>query len=184
MSLKSGSGVQGLRAMFEQSNNETSPPSRGRSPAGDSITSNPSRPVSKVRTSFVPVDTSGAGLLPELRKTSTTESGPAMDGAQDEKPLNGSLNGPSVNGDNKASSIPTSDPFTDAPKSAPKTDTVPTPGQDGTRTVQPGQESTGNPDKSTTAVEEAPSELLPGDPSSSQAVSGGSALGSGTLALG
>lgn len=184
MSLKSGSGVQGLRAMFEQGKNDTSPPSRGRSPAGDSTTSNPSRPISKVRASFVSVDRSGAGVLPELRKTSAHEGRPAMDGAQDEKPLNGSLNEPAVNGNVKASVGTTSDPFLDTPRSTPKKAAASSLRAEPSRTVEPGQESTSNPDKSVTAAEEAPGKLLPGDPSSSAAVSGGGALGSGAPGLG
>ena len=184
MSLKSGSGVQGLRAMFEQSNNETSPPSRGRSPAGDSTTSNPSRPISKVRASFVSVDRSGAGLLPESRKASMNGSRPAMDGTQDEKPLNGSSDAPSVNGDRKVSSGPTSDPFIDSPRSTPSKDAAPLPQPGATRAVEPGLENTSHAEKSDTAAEEAPSKLYPGDPTSSQAVSGGRALSSDAPGLG
>ena len=184
MSIKSSSGVQGLRAMFEQGNTETSPPSRSRSPAGDSTTSTPSRPVSKVRTSFISVDKGGVGLLPELRKTSTNESRPSMDGAQDEKPLNGSLDGPKINGEKKVPAIPTSDPFTDEIRSTPKNKISSLSDPAARRTVEPGQESTGNPDKPVMAGEEAPSDLLPGDPTSSEAVSGGSALGSDAQDLG
>ncbi|KAJ9503675.1 hypothetical protein H2202_000814 [Exophiala xenobiotica] len=61
MSANSGSGgVRNLRAMFENkaSDQSTSPPSRGRSPNPSEI-SNGSRPVSKVRASFVAVERPG-----------------------------------------------------------------------------------------------------------------------------
>ena len=66
----SGSGgVRNIRAMFEAKNEQVSPPSRGRSPAGgsESVRSSSSRPISKVRTSFVAVEKSG---LLGLRKAS------------------------------------------------------------------------------------------------------------------
>ncbi|KAI1614430.1 hypothetical protein EDD36DRAFT_226681 [Exophiala viscosa] len=75
MSANSGnSGVRNLRAMFENkaSDQSTSPPSRGRSPNPSEI-SNSSRPVSKVRASFVaverPGENGGASIL-GLRRTS------------------------------------------------------------------------------------------------------------------
>ena len=60
MSANSGSGgVRNLRAMFENRGDQsTSPPSRGRSPS-DSADSGNSRPVSKVRASFVAVERPG-----------------------------------------------------------------------------------------------------------------------------
>ncbi|KAJ9657235.1 hypothetical protein H2198_004461 [Neophaeococcomyces mojaviensis] len=73
-------GVKNLRAMFENkssSNDQSnSPPSRGRSPNG-SISSANSRPVSKVRTSFVAVERPGEPGQPSqwgLRKTSDVSS--------------------------------------------------------------------------------------------------------------
>ncbi|KAI9816027.1 MAG: hypothetical protein M1827_002019 [Pycnora praestabilis] len=62
-SHRSSSGVRNLRAMFENSQDSTSPEPRGRSPAsGDGVVDNSSstsRPLSKVRTSFVAVGGSG-----------------------------------------------------------------------------------------------------------------------------
>ena len=53
----SPSGFASLRARFEQKGESTSPPSRGRSPAGPlGMTGDASRPISKVRTSFVAVE--------------------------------------------------------------------------------------------------------------------------------
>ena len=80
---RSPSGVASLRARFESNSSDKTPPgSRGRSPAG-SVASDTSRPLSKVRTSFVAVEPSGhmASTL-EVPKT-----GPApFDGSQDTKP--------------------------------------------------------------------------------------------------
>lgn len=80
---RSPSGVASLRARFESNSSDKTPPqSRGRSPAG-SVASDASRPLSKVRTSFVAVEPSGhmASTL-EVPKT-----GPAtFDGSQDTKP--------------------------------------------------------------------------------------------------
>ncbi|OAP62473.1 hypothetical protein AYL99_04678 [Fonsecaea erecta] len=79
MSTNSGnSGVKNLRAMFENkaSDQSTSPPSRGRSPNPSEISNN-SRPVSKVRASFVaverPSENGGAPLL-GLRRASEVSS--------------------------------------------------------------------------------------------------------------
>ncbi|KPI45991.1 uncharacterized protein AB675_274 [Cyphellophora attinorum] len=69
-------GVRNLRAMFENKTGDTSnsPPSRGRSPS-NSVASSHSRPVSKVRASFVAVERSGEqGQLWGLRKASDVSS--------------------------------------------------------------------------------------------------------------
>lgn len=73
-------GVKNLRAMFETKNpdpSSVSPPSRGRSPAGsDASNINSSRPVSKVRASFVAVERPGEGQQQVwgLRKASDVSS--------------------------------------------------------------------------------------------------------------
>ena len=72
------SGVRNLRAMFENKGTDqsTSPPSRGRSPSG-SVNSGNSRPVSKVRASFVAVERPrdiSAGQQWGLRKASDVSS--------------------------------------------------------------------------------------------------------------
>lgn len=72
------SGVRNLRAMFETKGTDqsSSPPSRGRSPNG-SISSVTSRPVSKVRSSFVAVERPGEAGQPTqwgLRKASDVSS--------------------------------------------------------------------------------------------------------------
>ena len=108
-------GVRNLRAMFENKGgeNSTSPPSRGRSPAASDV-SIPSRPVSKVRTSFVAVERPGdlGGQQWGLRKASDVSSMAEVkeEALQEQrnasqingsasKPLNGTANGTSgVNG--------------------------------------------------------------------------------------
>ncbi|MCJ1390634.1 hypothetical protein MMC18_003495 [Xylographa bjoerkii] len=74
MGDRSSSGVRGIRAMFEAKGEATSPPSRGRSPVdSEGARSTSSRPLSKVRTSFVTVERSGLlGPVIGLRKMSET----------------------------------------------------------------------------------------------------------------
>ena len=74
--MSTSTGVKNLRAMFENRtasyDQSTSPPSRGRSPSG-SVSSVQSRPVSKVRASFVAVERPGEVAQSSvwgLRKTS------------------------------------------------------------------------------------------------------------------
>lgn len=77
MSGRSPSGVASLRARFEQNADpESTTPSRGRSPAG-SINSDTSRPLSKVRTSFISVGES-SGQMADLLEGK--EASPAMGG--------------------------------------------------------------------------------------------------------
>ena len=60
MSGRAGNQVNNLRALFEPNSNSASPSSRDRSPAGlEAVKGNESRPVSKVRTSFIAVDRIG-----------------------------------------------------------------------------------------------------------------------------
>ena len=80
--MSSNSGVRNIRAMFEAKSEYTSPPSRGRSPVGSEGTgtrSTSSRPLSKVRTSFVAVERSGQ-LGPQLGLRRMSSSGDAISG--------------------------------------------------------------------------------------------------------
>lgn len=96
MSNPVNSGVRNLRAMFENKTGEqsTSPPSRGRSPANSEQSGN-SRPVSKVRSSFVAVERSGEqGQQWGLRKASDVSTNQPMEGvkediAVEDGPVNG-----------------------------------------------------------------------------------------------
>jgi len=161
-------GVQGLRAMFEQGNSETSPPSRGRSPAG-SVTSDSSRPISKVRTSFISVERRGFSPF-AVRKMSTGE---------------GSVGG------NDTTTTTTKDALTNVTSGeAPKMNGT-TGGHaefDGKGPQESVPDSTGqkevpsvntphvNPDKPTTGGEETAPNTLPSDPKDENAVSDDAAL--------
>ena len=79
---QSNSGVRNIRAMFEAKKESTSPPSRGRSPVGsEGGGSTSSRPISKVRTSFVAVERSGQ-MGPQLGQRKMSNSGERGQGAE------------------------------------------------------------------------------------------------------
>ncbi|EXJ64846.1 hypothetical protein A1O7_01184 [Cladophialophora yegresii CBS 114405] len=85
MSASSGNnGVKNLRAMFENKSGDqsTSPPSRGRSP-NPSEFSNSSRPVSKVRASFVAVEKPGENGGPALLGLRRASEVSSMGGIQE-----------------------------------------------------------------------------------------------------
>ncbi|KIW72617.1 hypothetical protein PV04_00800 [Phialophora macrospora] len=85
MSASSGNnGVKNLRAMFENKagDQSTSPPSRGRSP-NPSEFSNSSRPVSKVRASFVAVERPGENGGPTLLGLRRASEVSSMGGIQE-----------------------------------------------------------------------------------------------------
>ena len=84
MTSSTGGKVGNMRALFEAKQElSSSPPSRGRSPAGSdihSIRSGSSRPVSKIRTSFVAVEKSGnMGPMLGLRMVSDVQDKPELD---------------------------------------------------------------------------------------------------------
>ena len=80
-------GVRNLLARFEAKTENTPPPSRGRSPvSSERGRSTSSRPLSKVRTSFVAVERSGQlGPILGVRKLSEGEMAPAANGLGDTK---------------------------------------------------------------------------------------------------
>ncbi len=168
-------GVQGLRAMFEQGNSDTSPPSRGRSP-GASVTSDSSRPISKVRTSFVSVE--GRGLSPlAVRKmstgegsvgaddiTTTTKDGPKNITNGEAPKMNGTAAGQAkFDGDGAQDLVPDNT---------------------GQKEVQSGDTPPANPDKPTRGAEEDPSNILPAYSTDGDAVSGVAALKNNEEGLG
>lgn len=171
-------GVQGLRAMFEQSNSDISPPSRGRSPAG-SVISDSSRPISKVRTSFVSVERSGQQGLPfAARKMSTGEGSVAGDNAEGNTSILNRPNG----GTSMMNGTTVTRNFKDKNTEYGQEGL----GGDGAQELDQsgaGQEESAavniqptNPDKPMTGVEGEPSSMLPADPKDERAVSRGSAL--------
>jgi len=183
MSGRSPSGVASLRARFEQNKESTSPPSRGRSPAG-SATSDHSRPISKVRTSFVSVE--GSGRMGEQLNTKDTDRGETVPGIGMEG-SNTAVNGagtekPETNGD----SLP--EPA-QAETSVSKGDVKPEPTMNGSAAA--GLKPTGmdgtsdaSPDKPVSAAEDNSAGMLPADPKDEKTISGGAALGGDTAGLG
>ena len=95
----SPSGVASLRARFEKKDEASSPPSRGRSPAASlSVTGDISRPISKVRTSFVAVEPSGQmGDLDASEEVGSKGYALNGDGAG-EFATNGAVQKPKING--------------------------------------------------------------------------------------
>jgi len=161
-------GVQGLRAMFEQGNSDTSPPSRGRSPGG-SVTSDSSRPISKVRTSFVSVE--GRGFSPlAVRKMSTGEGSVGADDTTTTTTKDNSTNiangeAPKMNGNAGGQAKFDGD---GAQHLAPNST--------GQKEVQSADTPPANPDKPTRGVKEDPSNTLPTNSTDGDAVSGVAAL--------
>lgn len=99
---RSPSGFASLRAKFEQKQDSTSPPSRGRSPADpDSVSSDESRPLSKVRTSFVAVKPNRK-MEEQLQIKESSSNGRASGGdgtGETEANVNGVSHMPKINGD-------------------------------------------------------------------------------------
>jgi hypothetical protein len=111
MGDRSNSGVRNIRALFEAKTETTSPPSRGRSPAGsEGARSVSSRPISRVRASFIAVERSGQvglrkmsdpieggqdgfGATPQKAGATTADQllngGPGADSLVNGKPLGG-----------------------------------------------------------------------------------------------
>ena len=79
----SPSGFASLRARFEQNKHESdsSPPPRGRSPAGG-LGNEPGRPLSKIRTNFVAVE---PGVPVSHNLAMPAREGDAMDGSVESK---------------------------------------------------------------------------------------------------
>lgn len=100
MSGRAGNQVNNLRALFEPNSNSASPSSRDRSPAGsEAVKGNESRPVSKVRTSFIPVDRIGP-MAPAVgsKKVNDEENSKVGQSGGDEPLLvtNGAVDGSSL----------------------------------------------------------------------------------------
>ena len=107
MSGRASNQVNNLRAIFEQNNKANSPPTRDRSSAGpDVVKGNESRPVAKVRTSFIAVERSGP-MAPAvgLQKVNGEEQNKSEqnEGRESSAVVDGMVDGsPKVNGDNAA----------------------------------------------------------------------------------
>ncbi|KAL9018734.1 MAG: hypothetical protein Q9185_003964 [Variospora sp. 1 TL-2023] len=171
----SGKGIADLRARFENKDNDTSPPSRGRSPAGqDNVTGSGKR---KVTASFISVERSGQmGSSEDQRESmgSSEEQHSMADGAIGTKVV-GNGNAAETtqkNGDGGILELGNK-------QEAVNTSGAPEAGETGNGTMAP-EEATNvnavNPDKPVMGSEEDAPSMQPSDPKDEVAVSGGAAL--------
>ena len=184
MSSRSPSGVASLRARFEQNGEDTSPPSRGRSPAG-SVTSSSSRPLSKVRTSFVAVEPSGymgseIGFkgLDGVNEAVTEENG------GNSKPTTTNLDGGTV-GDQKTNgdaTLPQEAANPTISVTGDQSSAEPTASSESEKAI--GDATSANPDKPVSTAQDDTAAMLPADPKDEGTVSGGAALAEKTPELG
>ncbi|KAL9010661.1 MAG: hypothetical protein Q9173_004429 [Seirophora scorigena] len=184
ITVMSGNGFANLRAKFENQTNDTSPPSRGRSPAAqENPTGNGTR---KIRTNFISVGRSGLMGSSENQRESigSTEEQPSMASAVSgtESAANGNVAEP-------AHSIGVGEP---SEMLGNKQDLVnksdgPEAGKAGNGTMVP-EEATQvdavNPDKPLMGLEDDAPSMQPSDPKDEIAVSGGAALASQGESLG
>lgn len=111
MSGRSNPTVNNLRALFEQNRDSISPPSRGRSPAGsENATGDDLRPISKVRTSFVPVEWCGPMGSSNGVKNSNDNVNRNLGGDESDVTVNATPSkAPELNGDGLQNSPPKTD---------------------------------------------------------------------------
>ena len=180
MSGRSPSGFASLRARFEHNSESTSPPSRGRSPAG-SATSDISRPISKVRTSFVSVE--GSGIMSDQLNLKENETA-VSDGKE---PSNG--NTKVVTADKPQNNGKSSIAQERAEMVQPKNDSKLGPAKVGA--TDGGMKSAGldgcsdaNPNGSVSTTGDNTANTLPADPEGEETVSGGAALAGESPGLG
>ena len=174
---RSPSGVASLRAKFEQKDESTSPPSRGRSPATSlSVAGDSSRPISKVRTSFVSVEPSGQmGDLNAAKEVGSEGHIPNSDGAGEYR-TNGTSQKPKTNGTEltpkKSMEIEENTPEHMTTKDSPGK-------EDGAPSNKPGKVNGASPDAKpdnlTSADEEKSIDVVPPDSKEVIGVSGGAA---------
>ena len=172
--------------MFEQNNETTSPPSRGRSPAG-SVTSDGSRPYSKVRTSFISVERSGQ-LGSSSQKMSNVNGNSGVGGSNEPAIVAGSPES-GIPTENMDASEPTS--TKDLPSgpsamdSTDKSGETENPGADSTRKESlPVDKPAPNPDKPVADAEENPRTMEPTDQKEETANTEGAALKNDSADLG
>ncbi|CAF9906756.1 MAG: hypothetical protein ALECFALPRED_002632 [Alectoria fallacina] len=179
----SPSGVASLRAKFEQKDESTTPPSRGRSPAASlGVTDDASRPISTVRTSFFAVELSG-----QMGDLNTSEElGKVVNGDRaEESTLSGAVEKPKTNGieltPQKSTAKEESTPKQTTPNTPPrKEDSIP---QNKLGLVN-GVSSSASPDKPVSTAEDNTHALLPSDLKEEAAVPDGAALDVDTSVLG
>ncbi|KAI4198207.1 MAG: hypothetical protein LQ348_002059 [Seirophora lacunosa] len=176
ITVMSGNGFANLRAKFENQTNDTSPPSRGRSPAAqENATGNGTR---KVRTNFISVGRSGLMGSSENQRESigSTEEQPSMASTVSgtESAANGNVaeTTHSIGVGESSEMLGNKQDLVNNPEG-------PEAGKAGNGTMVP-QEATKvnavNPDKPLMGLEEDAPSMQPSDPKDEIAVSGGAAL--------
>lgn len=180
----SPSGVASLRAKFESKDESTSPPSRGRSPAASlSVTGDDSRPISKIRTSFVAVGPRGQmgdfNASKELGSKGDRRNGDwaedsAMDGAMEKSDTNDFEFTPQKSKKEENTSKQTT------PKSSPQEASTP---QEKPK-IMDSEPLAASPNQPISNAEDNPDTTLPSDPKEVAAVSSGAALEGAASPLG
>ena len=188
---RSSSAVRNLRSIFEnKASDSSSPDTRGRSPNALSAKDN-SRPTSKVRASFVPVEPSGMALAAEegvgsgmaglKRESSGLRRGSFTENDESSAALVGLKKTVSQEAERRERDVSIAEAIPeDATVSANATPNL--------KAMKPAEEhgasplskrmdvEPAHPDKPTTAAEEEPAAMQPAEPTSEAAVSGGQAL--------
>ncbi|KAK5726447.1 hypothetical protein LTR17_012773 [Elasticomyces elasticus] len=193
-SERSHSTIRDLRSLFEAKGTDSSPDTRGRSRSGITDSEN-SRPTSKVRASFVPVESKGVmasaeegGLghvMPGLKRESSAglRRGSFSENGEDGEALLALKKTVSQEAERreKDSRVPEAIPE-HAATSAAATPTMQADkkqeddGMEESPLAHKTDKEPANPDKPVTAAEEEPSKLQPAEPTNEAAVSGGEAL--------
>ncbi|KAL8662000.1 MAG: hypothetical protein Q9168_008323 [Polycauliona sp. 1 TL-2023] len=169
------SGFANLRAKFENKD-ENSPPSRGRSPAGQDNVKGSGR---KIRTSFVSVERSGqmSPLIDQRESMGSNEDQTFVtEGAKDPKAAMNiqNVDGPKTNGVTAASKK--QEGGQESRKKQGNPDTANKHGNGTLELEEAVDQDAINPDKPTTAGEDDAPSMLPSDPKDEGAISGGAAL--------
>ena len=168
-------GFANLRAKFEN-RNDTSPPSRGRSPVGQESVKGSGR---KIRTNFIPVERSGQ-MCPSIDQRESMGSNEdhtsLSEGAKDPKAgMNGEeTDEPKTNGIAAASGK--QEEGQDLPNKEPRSEATNNIGNGNSELAEANDSDAINPDKPVTAEDDEAPPMLPSDPKDEEAVSGGAAL--------
>ncbi|KAL8918628.1 MAG: hypothetical protein Q9172_005344 [Xanthocarpia lactea] len=168
-------GFADLRAKFEN-RNDTSPPSRGRSPVGQESVKGSGR---KIKTNFIPVERSGQ-MCPSIDQSESMGSNKdhtsVTEGAKDPKPgMNGEeTDEPKSNGIAAASGK--LEEGQELPNKEPRSEATNNIGKGNLELAEANDSDAINPDKPVTAEDDNAPPMLPSDPKDEEAVSGGAAL--------
>ena len=182
MSGRSPNGVASLRARFEQNKESHSPPSRGRSPAG-SIASDTSRPISKVRISFVSVE--GSGRMGD--RPAGEDAGSNVIVSSDGPEASGMATDSNASHESQTDTASTLPPASSESQSNTTTETRPSPfGPPLTNTNPASMDGTTDvrPDQSASSFAEDTPGIPQADPKNDGAFSGGDTLAENAAELG